>query len=81
LYITGEAEIFHKLPAHSLKRDKKRDILKRPTFKHVISLQECKGKEFFCGYNILREDVFVTHLVMWESQFDELCGLGQIAVL
>lgn len=28
-----------------------------------------------CGHNILKEDVFVTCLVMHASEFDELCGL------
>jgi len=39
-----------------------------------------KHQHIFCGHNVLTESVFVICLAMQESQFDELCGLQQIAI-
>ena len=37
-------------------------ILSRSSLKHVVFLRKYKEKHFFCGYTILTEGVFVTHL-------------------
>ena len=42
-----------------------------------------KDKQFFCGFKILAEGVFVNQLFGTSClviQFDELCGLRQISV-
>jgi hypothetical protein len=44
-------------------------------------LQYTEKALFVCGNNILTEVVFVNCLLMWESEFDEFCGLRQIAIL
>jgi hypothetical protein len=37
-------------------------ILNRPNLQHVTFVRTCKEKQYFNGYNILTEGVFVTQL-------------------
>ena len=51
--------------------------------KPVIFLQKHKGSNPFCGYNFVTTEGVCCNtncLVIQESQFGELCGLGEMAV-
>ena len=63
------------------KTEKLWPMLNWPPVKDVMFLQKYKGKQFVCGYNIVTEGVIVIQLSSnWESQFDEVCGLQEIAI-
>ena len=62
-HIVRETAIFRDPPIYSFTRDRtKLTLLNGPTRKHVVFLRKYKDKQFFCGYNILTEGVFVTRL-------------------
>ena len=57
-------------------------VVNRQTFNHVMFLRkQTEDVLFVCGYEVLREGVFVTQLSSdMGNVIDELCGLRQIAV-
>jgi hypothetical protein len=83
LHIAYEAAIFRDPRLHSFREDTKSlDRSNSPTIQDVKVLGKHKKKTFVCGHKFLIEGVFVTQmLVTLKSQFHELCGLRQIAIL
>lgn len=80
-YISRETVICPYPPIHNFTRDKTWQMLNGPTFKHVLYLQRYKGKQFFADTTFWQKACLWTScLVMREFQFDEFCGLWQIAV-
>jgi hypothetical protein len=67
----------HNTPYYS--RQNTLPIFNRPTLKHVVFLRRHE-KRFFFWDTKLWQGVFVTRIVMRESQFEKLCGLRQTAV-
>jgi hypothetical protein len=64
-HIAYETAICCNAPIHNFTGDRKiQQIINRSTLKHVMFLQIYKEEQFFCGYNILTEDVFVTNCVV-----------------
>lgn len=62
-YIFHERAVCHKSSIYRNIGDKKAlQILNRPAVKHAMFSGIYKGKQFFCGYNILTKSVFVIQL-------------------
>ena len=58
--IVHETAICNNPPTNNFTGDRKTSLIfNRPTLKHVMFLQKCKDKQFFCGHNILTEVEFV----------------------
>ena len=56
-------------------------ILNGPTLKHVMFLRKYKEKQLFVGTTFWQKVyLWPNCVVMWEWEFDEVCGLRQTAV-
>ena len=61
-HIAHETAIYHNPSIHSLLGTvTARQVLNRPTFKHVMFYENMRSK-VFCGYRVFKEVVFVTQL-------------------
>jgi len=51
--------VFHR---HTMRQEKLDRSSTDQHYKHVMFLQKCEDKQYFCGHNILREGVLSTKL-------------------